>query len=92
LYGNTRTISIPDCVEFKLTTNACLGYCESISVSSNFAIGPHRADHPPITSIGQCCNIMDSEEIIVPVVCLEGERILKFRSAKTCSCYQCKKT
>jgi hypothetical protein len=60
--GHTRKISIPDCVEFHITTNACRGYCESWAVPSaidTLRVNPHQA----ITSVGQCCNIMDTEDV-----------------------------
>nr|CAD7261961.1 unnamed protein product [Timema shepardi] len=106
--GHTRKISIPDCVEFHITTNACRGYCESWSIPSaveTLRVNPHQA----ITSVGQCCNIMDTEdlakalvvlsstaedeeiEVEVRVMCLDGTRDLVFKSAKSCSCYHCKK-
>ncbi|CAG9798564.1 unnamed protein product [Chironomus riparius] len=91
LVGFTRKVTIPDCIEFPLTTNACRGFCESFAVSSNFAIGPHRPDQP-ITSVGQCCNIMESEDIKVKVRCLEGVREVTFKSATGCSCFHCKKS
>ncbi|GFG39245.1 hypothetical protein Cfor_00721 [Coptotermes formosanus] len=60
--GHTRKISIPDCVEFHITTNACRGYCESWAVPS--AIDTLRVNpHQTITSVGQCCNIMDTEDV-----------------------------
>jgi len=61
--GHTRKVSIPDCVEFTLSTNACRGYCESWSIPSSLetvAQNPHQ----PVTSVGQCCNMMDTEEVI----------------------------
>nr|UES72901.1 glycoprotein hormone alpha [Carausius morosus] len=88
--GHTRKISIPDCVEFPITTNACRGYCESWAIPSaleTLRVNPHQA----ITSVGQCCNIMDTEDVEVRVMCLDGTRDLVFKSAKTCSCYHCKK-
>ncbi|PSN47146.1 Thyrostimulin alpha-2 subunit [Blattella germanica] len=88
--GHTRKISIPDCVEFHITTNACRGYCESWAVPSaldTLRVNPHQA----ITSVGQCCNIMDTEDVEVRVMCLDGTRDLVFKSAKSCSCYHCKK-
>ncbi|OWR48317.1 thyrostimulin alpha-2 subunit [Danaus plexippus] len=85
--GHTRSISIPDCVEFKITTNACRGYCESYSLPS-IMLGFKRH---PVTSLGQCCNIMESEDIPVKVLCLDGERNLVFKSAVTCACYHCQK-
>ncbi|XP_050440609.1 thyrostimulin alpha-2 subunit [Adelges cooleyi] len=88
--GHTRKISIPNCVEFRITTNACRGYCESWAVPSptdTLIINPHQS----ITSVGQCCNIMDTEDVEVNVLCLEGVRKLVFKSAISCSCYHCKK-
>ncbi|XP_060850434.1 thyrostimulin alpha-2 subunit [Rhopalosiphum padi] len=88
--GHTRKISIPNCVEFPITTNACRGYCESWAVPSpadTVMINPHQR----ITSVGQCCNIMDTENVEVNVRCLEGVRKLVFKSALSCSCYHCKK-
>lgn len=38
--GHTRTISIPGCVKFNISTNACRGYCMSYSIPSNEDIGP----------------------------------------------------
>ncbi|XP_042226457.1 thyrostimulin alpha-2 subunit-like [Homarus americanus] len=60
--GHTRRISIPECLEFDITTNACRGFCESWSVPSawqTLASNPHQV----VTSIGQCCNIMDTEDL-----------------------------
>nr|UGX04198.1 glycoprotein hormone alpha 2 [Schistocerca gregaria] len=88
--GHTRKISIPDCIEFPITTNACRGFCESWSVPSalnTLRVNPHQA----ITSIGQCCNIMETEDVEVRVMCLDGPRDLVFKSAKSCQCYHCKK-
>lgn len=62
LLGHTRKISIPNCVEFRITTNACRGYCESWAVPSpadTVMINPNQR----ITSVGQCCNIMETEDV-----------------------------
>ncbi|XP_071452947.1 thyrostimulin alpha-2 subunit [Hetaerina americana] len=88
--GHTRKISIPDCVEFPITTNACRGFCESWSVPSAIETLRYNANQA-ITSVGQCCNIMDTEDVMVRVLCLDGPRELTFKSAKSCSCYHCKK-
>ncbi|CAH4037752.1 unnamed protein product [Pieris brassicae] len=85
--GHTRTISIPDCLEFKITTNACRGFCESWSLPS-IMLGFKRH---PVTSLGQCCNIMEAEDIPAKVLCLDGERNLIFKSALSCACYHCQK-
>ncbi|KFM69776.1 hypothetical protein X975_16090, partial [Stegodyphus mimosarum] len=69
--GHTRTIKIPGCVEFDITTNACRGFCVSYSVPStedSLRINPKQT----ITSYGQCCNIMETEDVKVKVMCLEG--------------------
>jgi hypothetical protein len=60
--GHTRKVTIPDCVEFFIMTHACRGYCESWSVPSEMdtvIANPHQA----ITSVGQCCNIMETEDV-----------------------------
>ncbi|XP_046387557.1 thyrostimulin alpha-2 subunit [Ischnura elegans] len=88
--GHTRKISIPGCVEFEITTNACRGFCESWSVPSAIETLRYNANQL-ITSVGQCCNMMDTENIMVRVLCLDGPRELTFKSAKSCSCYHCKK-
>ncbi|CAG2179338.1 unnamed protein product, partial [Oppiella nova] len=59
--SHTQRISIPDCVEFDITTNACRGYCVSFSIPSNEAtlrVNPNQL----LTSVGQCCNIMETED------------------------------
>ncbi|XP_017775595.1 PREDICTED: uncharacterized protein LOC108561951 [Nicrophorus vespilloides] len=85
--GHTRKISIPNCIEIKITTNACRGYCESWAVPSSTNISWTQ----PVTSVGECCNIMDSELQEVQVFCVEGVRTLTFKSAISCSCYHCRK-
>ncbi|KAK6636185.1 hypothetical protein RUM43_009838 [Polyplax serrata] len=60
-YCHTRKVSIPDCVEFHITTNACRGFCESWSIPSaieTLRVNPFQL----ITSVGQCCNIMETED------------------------------
>lgn len=88
--GHTRRISIPGCVEFDITTNACRGYCESFSIPSTQEILRINSQHI-ITSSGQCCNMIETEDVQVTVVCFNGPRKLLFKSAVTCSCYHCKK-
>lgn len=63
--GNTRKISIPDCVEFHITTNACRGFCESYAVPSMpwGSVGGLFKPLKPVVSVGQCCNMMESEEV-----------------------------
>ncbi|XP_062121298.1 thyrostimulin alpha-2 subunit [Drosophila sulfurigaster albostrigata] len=90
--GNTRKISIPNCVEFTITTNACRGFCESYAVPSiPSAVSGLFRPPKPVVSVGQCCNMMKSEEIQRRVLCMEGVRNVTFKSAISCSCYHCKK-
>lgn len=91
--GHTRKISIQDCVEFTITTNACRGFCNSYSVPSPTILSRAATVRPtkPVTSIGECCNIMETEDVNVSVFCLNGMRNVTFKSAKVCSCYHCKK-
>lgn len=71
--GHTRKISIPDCVEFRITTNACRGYCESWAVPSTIdTLFSNREQS--ITSVGQCCNIIDTEDVRF-FYYNEGERV-----------------
>lgn len=60
--GHTRKISIPDCVDFEMTTNACRGFCVSYAVpSSEETINMNR--NQVVTAVGQCCNIMETEDV-----------------------------
>ncbi|XP_026332340.1 thyrostimulin alpha-2 subunit [Hyposmocoma kahamanoa] len=85
--GHSRIVTIPDCAPFNITTNACLGFCESWSLPS-IMLGFKRH---PVTSLGQCCNIMESEDVTITAFCLDGERNLVFKSALSCACYHCQK-
>ena len=62
--GLTRTIRIPDCVEFQITTNACRGFCVSYSIPSDGAALTVNSNQL-ITSVGQCCNILESENVSI---------------------------
>lgn len=86
--GHSRKIAIPDCIEFNITLNACRGFCESYAVPS--IPGAITKPTKPVTSVGQCCNIMDSEDVFVHVACIDGIKTLTFKSATNCSCYHCK--
>lgn len=62
LTGHTRRIEIPGCVQFDMTTNACRGFCVSYSVPSGIEtmlLNPKQTT----TSVGQCCNIVQSEDV-----------------------------
>ncbi|CAL1283620.1 unnamed protein product [Larinioides sclopetarius] len=88
--GHTRKIRIPGCVEFQVTTNACRGFCPSYSTPAPEWILRSNA-RQSIWSVAQCCNIMETEDMFVEVMCVGGMKELVFKSAKTCSCYHCKK-
>jgi len=93
--GNTRNIAIPDCVTFPITTNACRGFCESYAVPSIPWGGGNMVGllkpPKPVVSVGQCCNMMESEEIKIRLLCIDGLRNITLKSAVSCSCYHCKK-
>lgn len=88
--GHSRTIEIPDCVQFSINTNACRGYCESYAVPSAPSVNGFKYPKP-VTSVGQCCNIMETEDVNVLLSCVGGARNVTFKSATKCSCYHCKK-
>lgn len=88
--GHSRTIEIPDCVQFSINTNACRGYCESYAVPSTQFLNGFKVPKP-VTSVGQCCNIMETEDVNVMLSCVGGARNVTFKSATKCSCYHCKK-
>lgn len=78
-------------IELYNSSLACRGFCESYAVPSPpLSTGLIRAPKP-VTSIGQCCNIMESEDVNVRLNCLGGPKNLTFKSATKCSCYHCKK-
>lgn len=89
--GHSRKIEIPDCVQFSINTNACRGYCESYAVPSTPFIANGSKIPKPVTSVGQCCNIMETEDVNVMLNCVGGSRNVTFKSATKCSCYHCKK-
>ncbi|XP_026464316.1 thyrostimulin alpha-2 subunit-like [Ctenocephalides felis] len=93
--GHTREISIPGCRKFTVATHACRGFCESWTVPSRHGtLGPLHSitvRNQQLVSVGQCCNIMDTEDIEIPAACLDGQKIVTFKSATSCSCYHCKK-
>ncbi|XP_074604207.1 glycoprotein hormone alpha 2 [Brevipalpus obovatus] len=88
--GHTRTIRIAGCIQFNLTSNACRGYCQSFSIPSaeeSLLVNPNQW----ITSVGQCCNMNETTDMTVRVMCKDGPRSFLFKSAESCSCYHCKK-
>ncbi|XP_015782352.1 thyrostimulin alpha-2 subunit [Tetranychus urticae] len=88
--GHTRRVTINGCVEFEMTTNACRGYCTSFAIpSTEDSLLFNR--HQVITSIGECCNIMETEDVVARVMCRDGPRTIVFKSAKSCGCFHCKK-
>lgn len=89
--GHSRKIEIPDCVQFSINTNACRGYCESYAVPSAPLTSGANKFAKPVTSVGQCCNIMETEDVNVLLNCMGGPKNLTFKSATKCSCYHCKK-
>ncbi|KAL1498286.1 hypothetical protein ABEB36_009107 [Hypothenemus hampei] len=88
LVGHKQTINLRGCISFDITLNACRGYCESYALPSD----PRNTQiTQPVTSVGTCCNIMESESYEARVLCVDEVRHLVFKSAVTCACYHCKK-
>ncbi|KAK2189025.1 hypothetical protein NP493_110g05021 [Ridgeia piscesae] len=89
LVGNTRTIYIPGCVAFHVTTNACRGFCSSFAFPSTSATLQNNPLHV-ITSRAECCTIDTTHDVTVRVRCIKGYRKLTFKSAASCSCSTCR--
>lgn len=90
LVGHTRVVKIPDCVPFQVTTNACRGFCLSYAIPSP----SHTVAYNPnyvITSRAECCGIIDTHDIPVRVRCMDGEKEVIFKSARSCGCSICRR-
>ncbi|XP_059161890.1 thyrostimulin alpha-2 subunit-like [Physella acuta] len=88
--GFTRTVNIPGCVPFDVTTNACRGYCVSYSVPSpidTLAFNPNFI----ITSKAECCGMVDTYDVKVWVACRDGFQQKTFKSARSCACSICRR-
>lgn len=86
-------------MQFMMTTNACRGFCESFAVPAapvtdsigGIAVTRRRTlSDRPVRSMGQCCNIMRTEDVHKLVHCLDGVRNVTFKSATECKCYHCR--
>ncbi|KAH9492918.1 hypothetical protein Btru_032612 [Bulinus truncatus] len=90
LVGHTRTVSIPGCVPFEVTTNACRGFCLSYAIPSpshTLAFNPNFI----ITSRAECCSFVDTQDVNVWVACLDGYQQKTFKSARSCACSICRR-
>ncbi|XP_052700233.1 thyrostimulin alpha-2 subunit-like [Crassostrea angulata] len=87
--GHTRTVQIPGCLEFNVTTNACRGFCESYAIPSSQRTLSANTRHI-LTSRAECCGIEETHDITVSVGCADGLREVTFKSAKTCACSVCR--
>ncbi|PVD25804.1 hypothetical protein C0Q70_13464 [Pomacea canaliculata] len=90
LVGHTRVVRIPDCVPFRVTTNACRGFCLSYAIPSPMETTSYNPDYV-ITSRAECCSIFDTLDVPVQVRCLDGARTVVFKSARSCSCSICRR-
>ncbi|XP_013094496.1 thyrostimulin alpha-2 subunit-like isoform X2 [Biomphalaria glabrata] len=90
LVGHTRTVSIPGCVPFEVTTNACRGFCVSYAIPSppqTLAFNPNFL----ITSRAECCGFVDTHDVNVWVACVDGYQQKTFKSARSCACSICRR-
>ncbi|BFZ11682.1 hypothetical protein BsWGS_14721 [Bradybaena similaris] len=91
LVGHTRTVTIPGCVPFEVTTNACRGFCVSYAIpSSAHTLAINR--NLVITSMAACCGMADTHEVKVWVACRDGYQQKTFKSARSCACSICRRT
>ncbi|XP_033733956.1 thyrostimulin alpha-2 subunit-like [Pecten maximus] len=88
--ANERTVQIPDCLQFNVTTNACRGFCVSYAIPSSPRTRLINPSHI-ITSRSECCSIEETYDITVHVRCIEGIREVVFKSAKRCACSICRR-
>ncbi|XP_069119094.1 thyrostimulin alpha-2 subunit-like [Argopecten irradians] len=88
--ANQRTVQIPDCLQFNVTTNACRGFCLSYTIPSSQRTRLINPSHV-ITSRSECCSIEETYDIIARVRCIEGIREVVFKSAKKCACSICRR-
>ncbi|CAL1528499.1 unnamed protein product [Lymnaea stagnalis] len=90
LVGHTRTVTIPGCVPFEVTTNACRGFCVSYAIPSpshTLAFNPNFI----ITSRAECCGFLDTHDVRVWVACRDGYQQKTFKSARSCACSICRR-
>ncbi|NP_001191641.1 glycoprotein hormone alpha subunit isoform X2 [Aplysia californica] len=91
LVGHTRTVSIPGCVSFEVTTNACRGFCVSYAIPSpSHTLAVNR--NFVITSRAECCGIVDTHDVKVWVACRSGFQQKTFKSARSCQCSICRRS
>ncbi|RWS28004.1 hypothetical protein B4U80_02213 [Leptotrombidium deliense] len=78
LASHTQLIEIAGCPKFKLTTNACRGYCLSYTVPSNqdiISLNPLQR----LTSVGSCCTMGETEDVAIIAILL-GTKELNLRT------------
>ncbi|XP_043196311.1 thyrostimulin alpha-2 subunit-like [Amphibalanus amphitrite] len=91
LVGHTQLVQVRGCAPVELTVNACDGMCGSSAHPSSWhtlSMNPRHA----VTSVGQCCNIMETKNVSIKMECINGPKHVKIKSAKSCACFHCKKT
>ncbi|KAK6182398.1 hypothetical protein SNE40_010101 [Patella caerulea] len=87
--AHTRPVKIPNCVQFRVTTNACRGFCVSYAIPSS---DQTLASNPSleITSRAECCSILQTFDVTIRVWCIGGFRNVTFKSASECGCSICR--
>ncbi|XP_043209387.1 thyrostimulin alpha-2 subunit-like [Amphibalanus amphitrite] len=90
LVGHTQRVVVPGCLPLALTVNACQGACESYALPSSWATMKLNPRHL-LTSVSQCCNIMETKNVQVELQCANGPKYIDIKSARACACFHCKK-
>ncbi|XP_071162321.1 thyrostimulin alpha-2 subunit-like [Mytilus edulis] len=88
--GHSRSVQIPGCVEFNVTTTACRGFCLSYAIPSPSRTLLTNPLHQ-VTSRAECCSIEATHDVVVAVRCIDGVREVTFKSATTCACNLCRR-
>ncbi|XP_037073564.1 thyrostimulin alpha-2 subunit-like [Pollicipes pollicipes] len=90
LVGHTQRVQVSGCAPVELTANACSGSCGSYAQPSSWQTRSLNPRHL-LTSIGQCCNIMETKDVVIKMECFGGPKHFTIKSATSCACFHCKK-
>ncbi|XP_022087619.1 thyrostimulin alpha-2 subunit-like [Acanthaster planci] len=87
LVGFVKVATIPGCHTVRFHMNACRGYCLSYSILAPYSL---MSGSRIFKSVGNCCSIQDTHDVIVNLQCQNNEiRQVTYRSAASCTCALC---
>ncbi|NP_001268687.1 glycoprotein hormone alpha-2 isoform X1 [Strongylocentrotus purpuratus] len=90
LVGFTQKVEIPGCYVEMVAMNACRGFCNSYSYTSEWTTLVASQGRQKFTTYGRCCAIKDTHEVHVLLECENNIRKrVTFRSAASCECSLC---